>query len=69
MYIKRIDQKEMNQKEIIDLRADFFEKLGSPIIVECRNREGPFSAKDIEILREKLEILGLNMDSSYAKKA
>lgn len=46
----------------------FFEKLGSPIIVECRNRENSFSSKDLRDFKGKIESLGLNCGIIISKK-
>ncbi len=46
----------------------FFEKLGSPLIVECRNRETPFSAPDMSVFITKIKDLGLKSGFILCKK-
>jgi hypothetical protein len=46
----------------------FFGKLGSPIVVECRNRETSFSAKDLRDFKGKIESLGLNCGLIISKR-
>ncbi|MFC1786989.1 hypothetical protein ACFLY8_03035 [Halobacteriota archaeon] len=46
----------------------FFEKMGSPIIVECRNRKSRFSAKDARDFVGKIKSLNLNGGAIISRK-
>ena len=46
----------------------FFEKIGSPILVECRNVKTPFSAKDARDFKGKISNLGLKCGVIISKR-
>jgi len=46
----------------------FFEKIGSSILVECRNVKKPFSAKDARDFKGKISNLGLNCGVIISKR-
>ena len=46
----------------------FFEKIGSPILVECRNVKKSFSAKDARDFKGKISNLGLNSGVIISKR-